>query len=139
MQEKRKKLNRVIELIDTMIDHKEENKMMKNEDKFNVFKEKLIADNEDKYGQEQEDKDEEEEEEKGKDDEEEGADEKEEDDVTEDNGDFSDEDNTDEEDDSGVWNCMTVAARFDSGMGTKAVPVIIKTPAQFALFANKVK
>lgn len=52
MQEKRKKLNRVIELIDTMIDHKEENKMMKNEDKFNVFKEKLIADNEDKYGQE---------------------------------------------------------------------------------------
>lgn len=92
---------------------------------------------EDKYGQELEDKDEEEQ--KGKEDEEDGVDEKEEDNVTEDNGDFSDEDNTDEEDDSGVWNGMTVAARFDSGMGTKADPVIIKTPAQFALFANKVK
>lgn len=73
---------------------------------------------EDKYGQEQEGKDEEEQ--KGNEDEEEGTDEK-------------------EEDDSSVWNGMTVAARFDSGMGTKEDPVIIKTPAQFALFANKVK
>lgn len=52
---------------------------------------------------------------------------------------IDEDDDVDAEADSALWDGVTVASRFESGMGTKGDPIIIKTPAQFALFASKVR
>lgn len=95
---------------------------------------------EEKYGKEQvDDEKKDDEEQDGEQDEEQDGNMTENEESSETGDNIDEDDDVDADVDSALWDGVTVASRFESGMGTKGDPIIIKTPEQFALFASKVQ